>query len=148
MVASDHAPWPADQKARPDIFENPSGCAGLQTMVPLLYSEGAAKGRIALARFVEVLAGKPARIFDLPATKASLQPGADAGLVLLDSTKRWVIRQDRMVCNTRWTPFEGMTVQGEVVATLVRGAFAYRNGEVLAKPGDGRFVSSAVRARS
>ncbi len=143
MVASDHAPWPAVNKDRPDIFENASGCPGLQTMVPLLYSEGVARGRITLQRFVELLAGNVARIFDLPATKGALRPGADADLVLFDPEKRWVVREDRMLSNARWTPFAGMTVQGEVVATLVRGAFAYRDGEVLAKPGDGRFVAAA-----
>ena len=144
LVASDHAPWPEACKDKPDIFENASGCPGLQTMVPLLYSEGVARGRITLQRFVEVLAGNVARIFDLPAAKGALRPGADADLVLFDPKKRWVVREDRMLSNARWTPFAGMAVQGAVVATLVRGAFAYRDGEVLAKPGDGRFVPAAT----
>ena len=144
IVASDHAPWPASDKDKPDIFANASGCPGLQTMVPLLYSEGVARGRITLGRFVEVLSEKPARIFDLPAAKGNLLPGADADLVLFDPQRRWVMREDRMFSNAKWTPFAGMTVQGDVVATMVRGAFAYREGEVLAKPGDGRFVPAAA----
>lgn len=144
MVASDHAPWPAEEKARADIFDNPSGCPGLQTMAPLLYSEGVAKGRITLARFVEVLAGNVARIFDLPERKGGLRPGADADLVFFDPKKRWIVREDGMFSNARWTPFAGMAVQGQVVATMVRGAFAFRDGEVLAKPGDGTFVAAAA----
>ncbi len=144
LVASDHAPWPEASKDKPDIFENASGCPGLQTMVPLLYSEGVARGRITLARFVQVLSRNPARIFDLPAAKGSLRPGADADLVLFDPKKRWMIREDRMLSNAKWTPFAGMAIQGEVVATMVRGTFAYREGEVLAKPGDGRFVPAAL----
>jgi len=146
IVASDHAPWPPDAKDKPDIFANASGCPGLQTLVPLLYSEGVARGRIGLARFVEVLCQNPARIFDLPAAKGSLRPGADADLVLFDPKRRWVIREDRMLSNAKWTPFIGTTVQGDVVATMVRGAFAYRDGEILAKPGDGRFLPAAPPA--
>ncbi len=144
MVASDHAPWPEQSKDAPDIFDNASGCPGLQTMVPLLYTEGVARGRIALGRFVEVLTRNVARIFNLPPTKGTLRPGADADLVLFDPKRRWVVREDRMLSNARWTPFAGMTVQGEVVASMVRGTFAYREGEVLAKPGDGRFIAAAT----
>ncbi len=146
IVASDHAPWPASDKEKPDIFANASGCPGLQTMVPLLFSEGVVRGRITLRRFVEVLCQSPPRIFDLPAAKGALLPGADADLVLFDPKRRWVIREDRMLSNAKWTPFAEMTVQGDVVATMVRGAFAFREGQVLAKPGDGRFLPAAPPA--
>ena len=144
LVASDHAPWPPESKSKPDIFENGSGAPGVQTLVPLLYSEGVAKGRISLGRFVEVLSRNVARIFDLPPTKGELRPGADADLVLFDPKKRWVVRDEQMLSHARWSPFEGMTVQGAVVATVVRGVFAYRDGELLAKPGDGQFVPGAA----
>jgi len=140
LVASDHAPWPPENKNKPDIFDNGSGAPGVQTLVPLLHSEGVAKGRITLGRFVEVLSRNVARTFRLPPTKGELRPGADADLVLLDPKKEWVVRDDQMLSNARWTPFAGMKVQGQVVATMVRGRFVYRDGQVLAKPGDGRFV--------
>ncbi len=75
-----------------------------------------------------------------------LSVGADADLVLFDPKRRWVIREDRMLSNAKWTPFAEMTVQGDVVATMVRGAFAFREGQVLAKPGDGRFLPAAPPA--
>ena len=141
LVTSDHAPWPPEAKNKPNIFDNGSGAPGVQTLVPLLYSEGVAKGRISLGRLVEVLSRNVARTFNLPPTKGELRPGADADLVLLDPKKRWVLRDEQMLSNARWTPFAGMEVQGAVVATLVRGRFAYRDGEVLAKPGDGHVVA-------
>ncbi len=145
LVASDHAPWPPENKDKPDIFDNGSGAPGVQTLAPLLYSEGVAKGRITLGRFVEVLSRAVARTFALPPTKGELRPGADADLVLLDPKKHWVVGDDLMLSNARWTPFAGMTLQGQVVATLVRGRVAYRDGQVLAKPGDGRFVPATRR---
>jgi allantoinase len=140
LVASDHAPWPPESKSKPDIFDNGSGAPGVQTLVPLLYSEGVAKGRIGLARFVEVLSRNVARTFNLPQRKGELRPGADADLVLFDPKKDWVVRDEQMLSHARWSPFEGMRVHGAVVSTVVRGNFVFRDGELLAKPGDGRFV--------
>jgi allantoinase len=144
FVASDHAPWPPESKTKSDIFDNGSGAPGVQTMAPLLYSEGVAKGRISLGRFVEVLSKNVARTFNLPKNKGELLPGADADLVLFDPKKRWVVRDDLMLSNARWSPFEGMAVQGAVISTLVRGTFVYRDGQLLAKPGEGRFVAGTA----
>jgi len=140
LVASDHAPWPPEAKSQPNIFDNGSGAPGVQTLAPLLYSEGVVKGRISVSRFVEVLSRNVARIFNLPPNKGELHPGADADLVLMDPRKRWVVRDEQMLSNARWSPFAGTEVQGAVVATIVRGRFAYRDGEVVARPGDGRLV--------
>ena len=148
MVASDHAPWPPEMKRQPSIFDNGSGAPGVQTLVPLLYSEGVAKGRISLGRFVDLLSRNVARLFNLPPSKGALRPGADADLVLLDPKQHWVIRDEDMRSNARWSPFAGMRVQGRIVATMVRGKFVYRDGEVLAKPGDGQFVAGVVPGRA
>ena len=145
LVASDHAPWPPESKSKPDIFENGSGAPGVQTLVPLLYSEGVAKGRISLGRFVEVLSpecrpglrsaaderGAPVRA---PMPTSCCSTPRNAGSSAMSRCSR----------DARWSPFEGMTVQGAVVATVVRGVFAYRDGELLAKPGDGQFVPGAA----
>jgi allantoinase len=144
LVASDHAPWPPEMKRQPSIFDNGSGAPGVQTLVPLLYSEGVARGRISLGRFVDLLSRNVVRVFNLPPAKGALHPGAHADLVLLDPKQRWVIRDEDMHSNARWSPFAGMVVQGRILATMVRGRFVYRDGEVLAKPGDGQFVAGVV----
>ncbi len=90
-VSSDHAPWPADRKECPSIFGCASGCPGVETLLPLVYSEGVAKGRISLAALTRVVAENPARLFGLYPKKGSLLPGSDADLVIFDPDKRWTI---------------------------------------------------------
>ena len=135
-------------KRQPDIFDNGSNAPGVQTLVPLLYSEGVAKGRIGLGRFVEILSRNVARLFNLPPSKGALHPGADADLVLLDPKQHWVIRDEDMHSHAQWSPFAGMSLQGRIVATMVRGKFVYRDGEVLAKPGDEQFMAGVTPSRA
>lgn len=144
QVTSDHSPWPEERKRRPDIFENASGCPGVQTLMPLVYSYGVVAGRITLRRFVEILSANPARIFHLAPRKGTLRPGADADLVLFDPKREGIISREGMRSTAKWSPFEGMRITGEVRCTLVRGRVVYRDGEILGKPGDGHFVRPAA----
>ena len=60
MVTSDHAPWTLDRKSHTNIFDNASGSPGVETLLPLLYSEGVAKGRLSIHDLVRLLAVNPA----------------------------------------------------------------------------------------
>src|SRR5439155_132032 len=74
----------------PERFaEIPFGAPGVETILPLLYSEGVAKGRLSLPRLAEVLSGAPAGTFGLAPRKGAIAPGADADLVIIDPAARW-----------------------------------------------------------
>jgi allantoinase len=139
-VSSDHAPWPADRKESTSIFESASGCPGVETLLPLVYSEGVVTGRISLAVLVRVIAETPARLFGLYPKKGSLLPGSDADLVILNPRKKWTIRADELHSSAGWTPYEGMEVNGCVETTIVRGMIVYHKGEFPESKGTGRFV--------
>ena len=146
-VSSDHAPWPADRKESPSIFENASGCPGVETLLPLVYSEGVTTGRISLATLTRVIAENPARLFGLYPRKGSLLPGSDADLVIFDPRARWTIRAGALHSRAGWTPYEGMEVTGKVETTMVRGEVVYDKGEFPAGKGKGRFVRPVERKR-
>jgi dihydropyrimidinase len=38
-----------------------------------------------------------------------------------------------------YTPFEGIEVTGWPIATIVRGKFVVRDGELVGRPGDGAY---------
>lgn len=139
IVTSDHSPYLLSKKDTPDIFDAYAGLPGAETLGPLLYSEGVARGRISLQTFVEVLASGPARIFGLP-RKGRLAVGYDADFVVFDPDHTWHIDEQRLHHHMQWSPYHGRSVQGCVLATYLRGQPVFSKDRILAEPGTGRFV--------
>lgn len=119
----------------------PNGVPGIETRLPVLFSEGVSKGRIDLPTFVRLSSANAAALFGLAGRKGSLAPGADADLVLWDPDAERVIRNAALHHAIDYTPWEGMAVKGWPSVTIRRGEVAVRDGEVLAQPGSGRFLA-------
>ena len=86
-VATDHCPWDFAtdrQRGKDDFTQIPNGLAGIETRIPLLYTEGVGRGRLSLNRFVDVCATTPAKLFGLYPQKGSIVVGGDADLVIWD----------------------------------------------------------------
>ena len=140
-VSTDHCPFTRAQKDAAESPEKlPSGLPGIETLLPLLYSEGVAKGRLSLAALAWYLGEGPARAFGLWPRKGGIQPGADADLVLLDPKGSWTITAEGLHMATDFSPYEALQVQGRIVGVLSRGEWLAREGELLARPGRGEFV--------
>ncbi len=119
----------------------PNGVPGIETRLPVLFSEGVSKGRIDLPTFVRLSSANAAKLFGLAGRKGTLAPGADADLVLWDPDRETTIAQERLHHAIDYTPWEGMAVKGWPVTTIRRGEVAVRDGEVLVAPGSGRFLA-------
>lgn len=145
-VGSDHCAFPFKDKVR--LYETrgsvftmiPHGAPGIETRVPLLFSEGVGKGRISLTRFVEVVSTNPAKLAGLYPQKGTLSVGSDADIMVLDPNKEVTIQRDMLHGNTDYTPYEGWKLKGYPVATLSRGQVLVRDGQVVAQPGVGKFL--------
>jgi allantoinase len=147
LVASDHVGWPAERKRGDDIFTLASGAPGLELMLPLLHDAARARG-YGVELLARVLAEAPARRFGLWPRKGGLALGADADLVVLDPDERWAVDPAKLTDAAGWSPYTGRRVRGRVRRVLVRGEEIYADGEVLGRPGDGRFVPAAGAATS
>ncbi len=141
-VATDHCPFTNDQKDpfRKDPGRLPSGLPGVETLLPLLYSEGVRRGRITLRNLVWHLSEGPARAFGLWPRKGGIRVGADADLVFLDPGKTWTVRANKLHMKTGFSPYEGRALSGRVVGVLSRGTWLVRDGELCAHPGHGTFI--------
>ncbi|MFQ5929942.1 MAG: dihydroorotase family protein [Acidobacteriota bacterium] len=142
LVTSDHAPWQSNRKDKPDIFENASGTPGVETLLPLLYSEGVVARGLPLQRLVEVLCEAPADRFGLAPRKGRLAVGADADIVVLNPEERWMIDEKKLSSSARWSPYHGMIVQGRVTEVFLRGRPVVEGGVLVGKPGVGQFLAS------
>ena len=137
-ISTDHAPWPEEAKRRP-MLRAASGIPGLETFLPVVFTEAAAR-RFPLPDLVELVAGRPADLFGLGDRKGRLRPGLDADLAVLDARRPWTFEAARSVTSARWSPFDGRTFAGRVEATFLRGRPVYESGRVLATPGTGRWL--------
>ncbi|MER3420387.1 MAG: dihydropyrimidinase, partial [Chloroflexota bacterium] len=144
-VCTDHIPYPSAVKMDPahTFATIPPGVSNLETLLPMLYSEGVRKGRITLPRLVQLVATNPARIAGLAPRKGTIAPGADADLVLFDPRLTRVVRTAEMHSAADYDPFEGWEVTGWPVMTIARGEVIVERGRVLGRLGRGRFVSRA-----
>lgn len=143
VVATDHCPFDLQKKlqmGKSDFSKCPNGIPGIELRVPLIFSEGAMKGRISLNRFVEVVATAPARIMGLYPKKGCIAPGSDGDIVIIDPDLRSTIKHGMLHENVDFTPYEGMSIQGWPILTMVRGNVVAKDGEFVGKKGYGKFV--------
>ena len=145
-VGTDHAPWSLAAKLDPShsLTNLRPGVADLETMLPMLYSEGVRSGRITLGRFVEVTSTNAAKLFGLYPRKGTIGIGSDADLVIFDPHLTKPIGGSKFKTNSDYSPYEGWEVVGWPVITLRRGEIVFRNDEILGRPGSGLMVARDV----
>ena len=140
-LATDHAPFDfADQKTmgKDDFTLIPNGIPALQDRVNLLYTHGVASGRLDIQTFVDCASTQAAKIFGLYPRKGTIQPGADADLVVYDPSYRGKISADTHTINTDYSAFEGWDIEGRPSVVTVRGEVAVRDGEFVGTVGRGQ----------
>ena len=139
-VSTDHAPWPLERKTLPDIFANGAGLTGLQSFAPLMFSLLAERG-LPPTLMATYCAERSARMHGLWPRKGAIRVGSDADLCVLergDFVFDEAAIQDRP--EMRWSPYHGRRMHARVAATYLRGALIWDGANVLARPGDGRFI--------
>ena len=144
ILGSDHAPHTLAEKAKP-YPESPSGMPGVQTLVPVMLHHVAA-GRLSIERFVDMTSHGPSRLFQISG-KGRVAAGYDADFTVVDLKRRVVITDAMMKSRSDWTPYDGMTVTGWPVGTIIRGRRVMWEGE-LTTPANGaavRFLEALPR---
>jgi dihydropyrimidinase len=147
IFSSDHSPFSyAGPKGKflhgpsPPFTKIPNGVPGVETRLPLLFSEGVGKGRITLQQFVALTATNPARLYGLYPRKGTIAIGADADLALWDTEREVTITNVMLHHNVDYTPYEGIRVRGWPKIVLSRGEAVMRDGKPLGAPGRGQYL--------
>ncbi len=145
LLSSDHAPfrYDAPEGKKPGGQEVPfrhipNGIPGLETRMPLLYSEGVLAGRMTLNRFVELTATNPAKAYGLHPRKGTIAVGSDADLVIWDE-REVVVRNQDLHHNVDYTPYEGRALRAWPGVTIVSGEVVW-DGVFHPRKGRGRFL--------
>ncbi|WP_251860222.1 dihydropyrimidinase [Clostridium sp. Marseille-Q2269] len=143
VIATDHCPFNLNvekQLGKDDFTKCPSGMPGIETRVPLIFSEGVMKKRISLNRFVDLISTKPAKIFGLYPKKGSISVGADGDIVIIDPNKKVKITKSLLHENVDYTPYEGMKLQGYPIVTISRGKIIVKDNKFIGEKGYGKFL--------
>ncbi|MBW2056040.1 MAG: amidohydrolase family protein [Deltaproteobacteria bacterium] len=144
-IGSDHAP--CARKHKTDFWTATVGMAGIQTLIPVLLSEGVNKGRITINKVAEVCSYNVARNFGLLPRKGVIEVGADADLAVVDLTKKSTVRADRLYHISDFSPFEGWELTGSVRYTILRGRVILEDGEFTGKTGLSKFIPRPLKNR-
>ena len=127
-VGSDHSPHTREEKAHP-YPKTHSGMTGVQTLVPLMLDHVNA-GRLSLLRFVDLTSAGPARVFGI-AGKGRIAVGYDADLTVVDLKRRETITDRWIASRAGWTPYNGLTVTGWPIGTVIRGQKVMWDGSLI-----------------
>ncbi len=130
FMGTDHAPYEIESEKHKEgmnIWTAFPGIPGVETMVPILVSEGYNKGKLSLSKLVDVLSKNAAIHYGLYPKKGSMNIGADADFTIVNLEKRWTIdsKNENSMCG--YTPLEGMELTGKVHQTIVRGNLVFQD---------------------
>lgn len=141
-LGSDHAA--CSKKHKPEFWPATVGFAGIELMLPVMLSEGVNKGRINLEKLVEIACYNNAKQFNLLPKKGVIAVGADADILILDMNKEVKVTAAKLHHISDFTPWEGWTIKGWPVMTMVRGKVVVDNEELKVEPGFGEYVPAFV----
>ena len=142
VVATDHCPFKWEQKlmGKDDFSKIPNGHPAIEHRMELLFSEGVAKGRINLNKFVEVNSTNAAKIFGMFPQKGTLGIGSDADIVIFDPNEKHTISAKTHHMNVDYSAYEGVEVTGKVKTVILRGEVAIDQNDCKIQKGYGRFI--------
>lgn len=121
VIATDHAPHSPEEKSK-GLAGSAFGIVGLETSFPVLYTEQVLTGKISLERLVELMSVLPGELFGLGGT---IEAGKPADITMLDLQPEYRIDSGSFYSKGHATPFDGRTVRGRVVMTIVDGKVVY-----------------------
>ncbi len=136
-VTSDHSPCPTDDKTRgdEDIWQAWGGITGVQTLLPVMLTEGIHRRSMPWPMFATLLSAMPAKIAGLWPRKGAIQIGADADLLIVDLEREWTVDRSWLQSQHKHSPFIGRTMKGWVEQVIRHGQSIAENGEVTVNGG-------------
>jgi dihydroorotase len=127
-LVSDHAPHGKQDKEH-EFADAPFGIIGLETSLALFIKALIEPRVLDWPALIRAMSTRPAEL--LRVTGGTLKVGTPADITIIDPEKTWTVNPDEFYSKSRNTPFAGWTLRGRATATIVDGAFRYRDGRVL-----------------
>lgn len=127
IIATDHAPHTPEEKSL-EFDAAPFGVVGLETALPLIFTELVKPGYLTLGEAISAMTIKPAKVLGIKA--GIIEEGAEADLTIIDINAEKIIDKEKFYSRGRNTPFQGWKVRGIPYMTIVRGKVIMHEGKV------------------
>ncbi len=134
-LGSDHCGFSLQQKtsSRHDVRHMPYGLPGVETRLPVLFSELVQRRGLAPERFVELTATNPARLNGLYPRKGVIAPGADADITVWQPDARWTVKAADLHMPTDYSPYEGHEITGRPEVVISGGQVVVQRGQEVSR---------------
>lgn len=157
VISTDHCPFffdgttpivyegkeiaiPGKELGGDDFTRIPNGLPGVGDRLPVLWTKMVSSGEFSINQFVALTSTNPARLFGLYPGKGSLEPDADADIVLWDPHMEVEYGIAHAQHRTDHNLFEGWKLKGYPVQVLSHGQTVFYNGNWFGRPGNGKFI--------
>ncbi len=142
FVTTDHCAYSPHQKFMSNTFyETNGGIPGTETLLPIIYNQTVSSGKLELTELSRLLSTNPAKKFGLYPKKGVIKVGSYGDIVVVDPLLEVKLSNDMVHTAADYTTFDGFTVKGYPVMTILRGMIAYRDGMFLMGDPKGKFIS-------
>ena len=122
LIATDHAPHSAQEKATEPMHKAPSGIIGLETSLGLGITSLVKPGHLTLMELLKKMTCNPASLYKLPG--GSIEVNAPADFVIFNPDEEWVV--DGFVSKSANSPFLGVKLFGKIYYTICDGKIVYK----------------------
>lgn len=129
IIESDHA---AHTKSAKESTNPPFGVPVLEATLPLLLT-AMHEGKLTKYDIVDKCYSKAKNIFSIPDQHNTY--------LEVDENEEWIIENDKLSANCKWSPFNGWKVKGKIKKVVIRGTTAFENGKFFVENGFGNVVT-------
>ena len=146
-IGTDHVANQLNLKLKgSDVWNALAGFPGIGTLLPILLSEGINKKRITLQKLVQLTSTNAAKIFGMYPKKGTIENGSDADITMVDLKKEMKVRSELFGGFSDYIVYEGWTLTGWPVKTILRGEIVAEDLQVVGKAGFGKLIKRPVTA--
>ena len=131
-IGSDHCCYDLAQKrnGRSDVRTMPNGMPGVETRLPVIFTEMVQRRGMPLQHFVALTSTNPARLTGIYPRKGSIAPGSDADIVLIDPTDVRTVSAEKLHMLTDYSPYENRALSGWPSTVVLRGRVVLDDGQL------------------
>jgi dihydropyrimidinase len=145
FVATDHCIFTREEKNswNGDFTKVPYGLPGVETSLPLLYTNFVKTGKITEYQFAKIVSENPAKRFGLYPKKGRIEIGSDGDFLIISPDDHIIVDGKNLRTKVDYSPYDGEQLYGFPHITILRGDIVYQNGKVMRNP-TGRYVKRTV----